>query len=77
MFCHITQNWRGRPLESLELIVHLIANTTTSHGLLLQAQLDTGCYPTGIRVSDDELATVNLKPAPFHGDWNYTVAPKS
>ncbi|MFN8468670.1 MAG: ISAzo13 family transposase [Caldilineaceae bacterium] len=68
---------RGRPLESLELIVHLIANTTTSHGLLLQAQLDTGCYPTGIRVSDDELATVNLSPHHFHGDWNYIVAPKS
>ncbi len=76
MFCHITQNWRGRPLESLELIVHLIANTATRHGLRIQAELDTGYYPTGIKVSDDELAAVNLKPAAFHGEWNYTVAPK-
>lgn len=76
MFCHITQNWRGRPLESLELIVHLIANTVTNHGLLIQAELDTGAYPTGIKVSDAELATINLTHAPFHGDWNYTVAPK-
>ncbi|MFN8470483.1 MAG: ISAzo13 family transposase [Caldilineaceae bacterium] len=76
MFCHITQNWRGRPLESLELIVHLIANTVTRHGLLIQAELDTGAYPTGIKVSDAELATINLTHAAFHGDWNYTVAPK-
>ena len=75
MFCHITENWRGRPLESLDLIVNLIANTATRHGLLIQAELDTGCYPTGIKVSDHELAAVNLKPAEFHGEWNYTVAP--
>lgn len=75
MFCHITANWRGRPLESLDLIVQLIASTATQQGLLIQAELDTGCYPTGIQVPDHELAALNLKPAEFHGDWNYTVAP--
>ena len=75
MFCHITENWRGRPLESLDLIVNLIANTATQHGLFIQAELDTGCYPTGIKVSDHDLAALNLKPAAFHGEWNYTVAP--
>ena len=55
MFCHITENWRGHPLESLDVIVNLIANTATRHGLLIQAELDTGCYPTGIKVSDHEL----------------------
>lgn len=75
MFCHITENWRGCPLESLDLIVNLIANTATQHGLLIQAELDTGCYPTGIKVPDHELAAINLKPAAFHGEWNYIVAP--
>ena len=62
MFCHITQNWRGRPLVSHEVIVNLIANTTTEAGLTIQAELDRGSYPTGIKVSDDELAAVNLTP---------------
>jgi hypothetical protein len=76
MFCHITQNWRGRPLVSHEVIVNLIANTVTAQGLNIQAELDTGTYPTGIKISDEELAAVNLKAAPFHGDWNYRVSPK-
>jgi len=75
MFCHITQNWRGRPLVSHEVIIHLIAATTTQQGLTIQAELDTGLYPTGVKVSDNELATVNLKPADFHGDWNYRIVP--
>jgi hypothetical protein len=76
MFSHITQNWRGRPLVSHEVIVNLIAHTATQQGLLIQAELDSGTYPTGLKVSDEELALVNLIPAGFHGDWNYTIAPK-
>jgi transposase len=75
MFCHITQNWRGQPLVSHEVIIQLIANTTTKTGLKIRAQLDAGRYPTGIQVSDQQLAAVNLKRAGFHGDWNYTLLP--
>jgi len=76
MFSHITQNWRGRPLISHEVIINLIANTATQQGLIIQAELDTGVYPTGIKVSDEELALVNLFREDFHGDWNYTIAPR-
>ena len=76
MFAHITQNWRGRPLVSHEVIVNLIAHTATQQGLLIQAELDLGTYPTGLKVSDQELALVNLIPAGFHGDWNYTITPQ-
>jgi hypothetical protein len=75
MFCHITQNWRGRPLISHEVIINLIANTATTQGLTIQAGLDSKTYPTGIKVTDAELAMIKLKPAKFHGDWNYTVLP--
>ena len=75
MFCHITQNWRGRPLVSHEVILNLIAATTTQTGLRIQAELDPGQYPTGIKVSDDELAAVQLIPDDFHGDWNYRILP--
>jgi transposase len=77
MFCHITKNWRGRPLESLDVIVNLIANTTTRKGLRVQAGLDTAAYPKGIKISDDQLAQVRLERAAFHGDWNYTILPAS
>jgi len=76
MFCHITQNWRGRPLVSHEVIVRLIANTSTKTGLKIRAELDAGSYPAGIKISDSELAALNLKRAEFHGDWNYTLLPK-
>jgi DDE family transposase len=75
MFCHITQNWRGRPLVSHDVIINLIANTATAQGLTIKAALDSGTYPTGIKVTDQELAGINLKPAPFHGDWNYCILP--
>ena len=75
MFSHITQNWRGRPLVSHEVIVNLIAGTTTQAGLKIRAELDRGKYPTGIRITDAELALLNLKPDNFHGEWNYTVLP--
>jgi hypothetical protein len=75
MFCHITENWRGRPLISHEVVVNLIGNTTTRTGLVIKARLDRRRYPMGVKVSDQELARVNLKPARFHGEWNYTLAP--
>jgi len=75
MFCHITQNWRGRPLVSHDVIINLIASTTTKAGLEIRAELDKGVYPTGIKVTDDELAAVNIQRANFRGDWNYTIFP--
>jgi hypothetical protein len=77
MFCHITANWRGRPLSSLEVIVNLIAGTTTTKGLNIQADLDLGVYEKGIEVSDDEMSHVQLKPAIFHGEWNYTITSRN
>src|SRR5947199_9675963 len=73
MFYHITQNWRGRPLVSHEVIINLIANTATVGGLTIQAELDRRSYPTGIKVSDDELAAVNITPDQFHGEWNTCI----
>jgi hypothetical protein len=75
MFCHITQNWRGRPLVSHDVVVNLIARTTTQTGLKVRAELDRGSYPTGVKVSDMELGTVHIKPDEFHGDWNYAILP--
>ena len=76
MFCHITRNWRGRPLESHEVIVNLIASTTTMKGLRVRAALDTDAYPTGVKVEDATMAALRLIPDKFHGDWNYTIAPE-
>lgn len=75
MFCHITQNWRGRPLVSHEIIVKLIGATTTTKGLRIDAALDSGKYAKGVKVSDAIYKTLNLKRASFHGDWNYTLLP--
>jgi transposase len=75
MFCHITQNWRGRPLISHEVIVNLIANTATQQGLKIRAELDERSYPTGTRVTDADLQQIKLQPDKFHGDWNYTITP--
>ena len=69
-------NWRGRPLICHEVIVELIGATTTTHGLTVQAKLDTGVYPLKVKVSDAELATVQINPHPFHGEWNYTISPQ-
>ncbi len=79
MFCHITENWRGRPRVSREVIVQLIGSTTTRAGLTIRADLDTGTDPTGIKVSDAQLAAVHLEPADFHGEWSqansrYTIS---
>jgi hypothetical protein len=76
LFSFITMNWRGRPLTSYRVMVQLIANTTTKKGLKVNAELDEGYYPTGVKISDKELAEVPLTRNEFHGDWNYTVHPK-
>ena len=72
-----SENWRGRPLVSREIIVNLIGNTKTRTGLTITAELDVNPYPTGIKVPDEELATVQLHKDAFHGDWNYTILPKA
>ncbi len=77
MFSQISQNWRGRPLESLAVIVNLIAATTTKTGLTIQCQLDLNQYPKGIKVSEDELASVNIVGDVFHPNWNYTILPQT
>jgi Rhodopirellula transposase DDE domain len=75
MFSFMSLNWRGRPLESLEMIINLIAGTTTNTGLKLYAQLDDRAYQRGVEVTDDQLSTVNITRHAFHGDWNYTISP--
>jgi Rhodopirellula transposase DDE domain len=75
MFCYISQNWRGRPLVSLEVIVSLIGTTRTQTGLTVRAALDPSAYPVGVKVTDDQYASINLHRADFHGDWNYAIAP--
>ena len=76
MFCHITQNWRGRPLVSHEIMVNLIGSTTTGKGLKIRAELDENEYQTGIKVSDKEMADVNIERDDFHGEWNYKICPR-
>jgi DNA-binding phage protein len=75
LFSYISQNWRGKPLVSYEVIVNLIAATTTTTGLRVHSQLDTQPYPKGVKVSDAELAQVNIERDDFHGEWNYTISP--
>jgi hypothetical protein len=77
LFSFITKNWRGRPLTAYEVIVNLIASTTTKTGLIVRAALDEKEYKTQIEVSDEELAGVNITRAKFHGEWNYTIRPRS
>jgi len=75
MFSHISMNWRGKPLISHEVIVNLIAGTTTNTGLKIEAELDTNVYPKGIQVTDEELENIQIQRADFHGEWNYTIIP--
>ena len=75
LFSQISTNWRGQPLTSHTVIIELIAHTTTTTGLRVQAELDTGSYPTGIRITPKQFAAVNLFPADFQGDWNYAIRP--
>ena len=76
LFCHITQNWRGRPLTDRMAIVELIGATTTKAGLRVECALDTRTYQKGIKVSDAEMATLNITGDDFHPEWNYTIKPK-
>jgi transposase len=76
LFSAITQNWRGRPLVSHEVIVELIGATTTRTGLKVRSELDTSTYPAGLRVSDAEMQTLYVTTDPFHGEWNYTLVPR-
>jgi hypothetical protein len=77
MFCHITNNWRGRPLISREVVVNLIGNTTTAAGLRIQSQLDDRAYALGIKVTQQELADLDMKRDEFHGEWNYRFVPRT
>ena len=77
LFCHITQNWRGRPLVSRMAVVELIAATTTKTGLRVECELDTNAYAKGIRIADAEMASLNLHPDAFHPEWNYTNSPRT
>ena len=77
LFCHVTQNWRGRPLVSHDLIVKLIGSTTTSAGLKVKAALDTDRYESGIKVTDQQLAAVRITRDEFHGEWNYSISPNA
>ena len=75
MFCQITQNWRGRPLMSRQVVVNLIGQTTTKTGLKIKAALDENIYPTKQKVSDAELAAIKIIRHEFHGEWNYCISP--
>ena len=76
LFSHITMNWRGRPLTSHQVIIAAISATTTATGLRVRAELDTGTYPPGAKVSDEEMAALPLRRHDWHGDWNYTLHPR-
>jgi hypothetical protein len=76
LFSHITMNWRGRPLTTLEVVVSLISCTTTQTGLKIAAKLDTGLYQTGLKISDKQFAEIHLIPDAFHGEWNYAIEPR-
>ncbi len=76
LFSYISQNWRAKPLVSYRTIVSLIGATTTQAGLTVRCELDTKSYPKGIRVSDEDMAALNIHRDPFHGDWNYTIKPQ-
>jgi transposase len=76
LFSYISINWRGKPLTSLETIIELISHTTTEEGLTVTAVKDTNSYPTGLKVSDEDMAALKITSNPFHGDWNYTIQPQ-
>ena len=76
LFCHITANWRGKPLTTFETIVDRIGSTRTAAGLRVKAQLDTRAYPTGVPVTTAQMDTLTLVPDTFHGEWNYELLPR-
>ena len=76
LFCHITQNWRGRPLTSRVAVVELIAATTTKAGLTVDSTLDERTYVKGRKVKKTEMASLDITGDPFHPEWNYTIKPR-
>jgi hypothetical protein len=76
LFSFISQNWRGKPLVSHQVILNLIAATTTKAGLRVRAEIDPGKYPKGIKVSDKEVKALRIELDSFHGEWNYTILPR-
>jgi transposase len=76
LFCHITQNWRGKPLTSFETVVNLIGRTRTTRGLRVKARLDKKQYPTGVEITKAEMKRLALRKDDFHGDWNYLLEPR-
>ncbi len=76
LFSYLSINWRGKPLTSLETMIELISHTTTEEGLTVTAVKDTNSYPTGLKVSDEDMAALKITSNPFHGDWNYTIQPQ-
>ena len=77
LFSQISKNWRGRPLETIQIIVNLIASTTTKEGLKVQCAVDDNTYERGIKVTDEELDALNMTPNKWHGEWNYAIAPQA
>ena len=77
MFCHITENWRGRPLVSREVVVNLIGHTTTKTGVAIRSELDENRYPTGREVTAQQMESLAIKQDKFHGEWNYTIQPRT
>ena len=75
LFSQISKNWRGRPLESLAVIINLISSTTTKTGLVVNCGLDTSVYPSGIAIGEDEYNSIAITRNDFHGEWNYTISP--
>jgi len=76
LFCHVTRNWQGQPLETYEVVVNLIGSTTTEAGLKVYAELDAATYEKGLKVPQEEFAQLNIKPSRFHGEWNYVIRPQ-
>lgn len=76
MFSQISQNWRGQPLTSRQVVVNLIGHTTTTTGLKIRAKLDEALYPKGIKVTDEEFNAIAIEPSEFHGEWNYQIKPR-
>lgn len=77
LFAWISQNWRGKPLTNYAVILKLIAATTPEAGLTVQCQLDTNRYPAGRKISEEQMATLSIRPDAFHGEWNYTILPRA
>ena len=76
LFSQISMTWRGRPLTSHEIVVKLIGATVTKSGLKVKARLDKGKYPTKVKITDEGIRTLNIRPLAFHGEWNYTITPR-